>query len=358
MHPVLLPETGSRLRHVTAAVISPAVITLVILLLPHAGVATAALAYVPAVAAAALLGGIASGIVAAVLSFAALHYFFTPPPGFALPVTADLVALVTFLIVSIVVGAMVWATAAQKVRAERSAQEAYLMHQEAATSKATAALFSSVTHDLRTPLASILASATSLRDLGPTFDAEDRSVLIDAICSETDRLNRLVGRILDVSKIRAGALHPVCVPASIEEIVIGVVTRLERTIGAHDVILDIRSDLPDVPLDVLQMDQVVTNLVENAAKYSPSGTTIGIAARPVDAHIRVEVRDRGAGVSAADRERVFEPFETAGTSLRGAGLGLAICRAIVEAHGGRIWIDEPTEPGTRVVFELPTGSER
>jgi K+-sensing histidine kinase KdpD len=359
MHPVLLPDRASRLRYILSAVAGPAVITSATLLLPHVAVATAALAYVPAVAAASLLGGLPAGVGAALLSFAALHFFFTPPPGFGMPVTADLVALVTFLIVSIVVGAMVWTTVAQRIRAERSAREASLMHQEAATSKATAALFSSVTHDLRTPLVSILASATSLRDLGSSLDAEDRAVLLDAICKETGRLNRLVGRILDLSRMRAGALRPERVPAAIEDVVLGVVTRLEPLLDGHDVVLDIPPGLPDVALDVLQIDEVVTNLVENAANYSPPGTSIAITAGSIDGSVRVEVRDRGSGIDEADRERVFEPFETApGTPSRGAGLGLAICRALIEAHGGRIWVGEAIEPGTSVVFELPVEASR
>lgn len=363
MDPVSLPEKASRLRTILrtilAAVGGPALITSTMSMIPHVGVATAALAYVLGVVTASLVGGLPSGIAAALLSFAALHFFVTPPPGFAMPVTADLVALVTFLIVSVVVGVTLSTTVAQRTAAERAAREARRMHEEVARNKATAALFSSVTHDLRTPLASILASATSLRDLGSTFDAHDRSVLLDAICNETDRLNRLVGQILDLSRMRAGSLHPQRVPASIEEIVVGVVTRLDRTLDGRGVVLDIPPDLPDARLDVLQVDQVITNLVENAAKFSPPGTTIRIAATADDGRVRVEVADRGPGIRAADRERVFEPFETASpTPSNGAGLGLAICRAVVEAHGGAIWVEGSAAPGTRVVFELPTGTER
>ncbi len=473
MGPGWLLQRGSRLRKVLAALAAPVLATLAMLLLPHVGVATAALGYVLAVAVASLVGGLVWGSVAALLSFAALHYAFTPPEGFAAPGIADLVALMTFLVVSILIGAMVSVIAAQRIRSERSAREARLMHEvsagllaggsleemlrrfarsatdllgldrcaivvgpvevavtagsagatsgtsageefamtargrrvgaitatpaddhrwgqgerhtmricadqlalaiddarlgvqvkaaemRAATHEATAALFSSVTHDLRTPLASILASATSLRDLGATFDAQDRSVLLDAICQEADRLNRLVGQILDMSKIRAGELHPDRVPASLEEVVIGVVTRLERTLQAREVVVDIQPDLPEVALDVLQIDRVLTNLLENAARFSPDGAPITISVASTDGRVRVETTDRGPGIEPTDREGVFEPFVGSREARpHGAGLGLAICRAIVEAHGGRIWIDEPAEQGARVVFELPTGPER
>jgi two-component system sensor histidine kinase KdpD len=149
-------------------------------------------------------------------------------------------------------------------------------------------------------------------------------------------------------------LRPDRVPASIEDIVRGVVGRLERVIGAHEVILNVDPDLPDVAVDLLQMERVVANLVENAAKFAPAGTPIEISGRSVDGHVRVEVADHGPGISPIDRERVFEPFEgLPGARSKGAGLGLAICRAIVEAHEGEIRIAESPLPGTRVVFELP-----
>jgi two-component system sensor histidine kinase KdpD len=222
---------------------------------------------------------------------------------------------------------------------------------EADASNVRAALFASVTHDLRTPLASILASATTLRSEG-ALEPEVRGELVDAICEEADRLNRLVGNLLELSRIRAGAMTPSKTPTPVDELVGGVLARLRRSLGGHDVVTSIPTDLPEVPMDVVQMDQVVTNLLENAMRFAPAGTPIRVTAERDDGDIRIAIVDEGPGIPSADRERVFEPF-VRGSAGGGAGLGLAICRAIVESHGGTIRVDDRRERGAAVIVELP-----
>jgi two-component system sensor histidine kinase KdpD len=225
---------------------------------------------------------------------------------------------------------------------------------DAETNRLRAALFSSVTHDLRTPLASITASVTSLLDADASFTDEDRRDLLDTIRQEAGRLNRLVGNLLDLSRIRAGALIPTTTPTAIDEVIEGVVARLQPVLAGHEIRLMLRSNIPDVPIDVVQIDQVLTNLLENAAKYSPRGTPITVAASRWQEVVEIRVADRGPGIPQEERERVFEPFVRGDTdTARGTGLGLSIGRAIVESHGGRIWIEGTPGGGTTVVFRLP-----
>lgn len=231
---------------------------------------------------------------------------------------------------------------------------------EAESNQLRAALFSSVTHDLRTPLASIKAGVTSLLSEEASIDASQQRELLTTILEETDRLNRLVGNIMDLARIRAGALEPAREPASVDEIVAAVVARMRVRLGTVDVRTNLRADLPDVSVDPVQIDQVLTNLLENAASHSPPGGEIVISAAPYRDAIVVRVADRGPGIPPEDRERVFEAFfrGDAAPERSGSGLGLAIARAIVTAHGGRIWIEGAPGGGTVVVFELPVEDGR
>jgi two-component system sensor histidine kinase KdpD len=239
----------------------------------------------------------------------------------------------------------------------RLGAEASKARLEAESNRLRAALFSSVTHDLRTPLASVTASVTSLLDADASFSAEDRRVLLETIRGEAVRLNRLVGNLLDLSRMRAGALVPNATPASIEEVIEGVLARLQTLLAGHDVRLMLREDLPDVRIDVVQIDQVLTNLLENAAKFTARGAPITVAASRWQETVEVRVADRGPGIPPTEREHVFEPFVRGdGQPSTGAGLGLSIGRAIVESHGGRIWIEGTPGGGTTVVFRLPVGS--
>lgn len=239
----------------------------------------------------------------------------------------------------------------------RLAAEAHRAQVESEENRLRAALFSSVTHDLRTPLASITAAATSLEDTHATFTDEDRRDLLETIRQEAERLNRLVGNLMDLARIRAGALTPSKAPAPVEDVIEGVLARLQPRLEGRDVRLKIRDDLPDVPIDVVQIDQVLTNLIENTLKFSPLGSEIAISAARWQNAVEVRVSDRGPGIPPGERERVFEPFtRAAGDSSNGTGLGLSIARAIVQAHGGRMWIDTTPGGGTTFVFTLPVGA--
>jgi two-component system sensor histidine kinase KdpD len=234
----------------------------------------------------------------------------------------------------------------------RLASEADRARVEAETSRLRAALFSSVTHDLRTPLASITASVTTLQGVGDELGDSDRGDLLETIRQEADRLNRLVGNLMHLSQIRAGALTPEKVQADVDEVIEGVVARLRPVLQQHRIRLVLREDLPPVPMDVVQIDQALTNLLENAARFGPAGSEIALYATRLRDEVEVRVGDRGPGIPAEERERVMEPFVRS-DGAGGTGLGLSIARAIVESHGGRIWIQDTPGGGTTVVFRLP-----
>jgi len=227
---------------------------------------------------------------------------------------------------------------------------------DAEKSQARAALFSSVTHDLRTPLASIKASATALLQDDLELDPEQRLELLRTVVEETDRLNRLIGNILELARVRAGALVPSKEPTALDEVVDSVLHRMQSVLGGVRVRTLLR-DTPDVAADPVQIDQVLSNLIENAVRFSAPGGEVVVSTAAWHSSVQIRVVDHGPGIAPMDRERVFEAFARVGASAPdeagSSGLGLAIAKAIVEAHGGRIWIEGVPAGGTAVVVELP-----
>lgn len=217
-------------------------------------------------------------------------------------------------------------------------------------------LLSLVSHDLRTPLAVIKGLVTGLLDGSVAWSETQRRELLATINEETDRLNRIVGELLEMSRIEAGAISQARAWADLDELIVTVVEDLRPRIAAHPLRLDVPHDLPWVRISYAQIEQVLRNLLENAAHYTPEGSPIEIWAREAGAAVRVEVRDRGPGVPAELRERIFEKFVRAAPAERhaeGAGLGLAICKGLVEAHGGQIRVDERPGGGAVFSFTLP-----
>jgi two-component system sensor histidine kinase KdpD len=223
------------------------------------------------------------------------------------------------------------------------------------------ALVSSVSHDLRTPLSSIKAAASSLLQEDVQWDEETRRSFVQAIECETDRLNRLVGNLLDMSRIEGGALKPEKEWYPIDELVHDVLGHMQLLLQGREIRTAIPDDLPPVKLDYLQMDQVLTNLLENSVRYTPAGTPLELSVELVgDTHMMVSIGDYGPGVPVDDVERIFDKFyrvlstRQKGASVRGSGLGLSVCRGLVEAHGGRIWVENRQgEKGAIFHFTLP-----
>lgn len=235
------------------------------------------------------------------------------------------------------------------------AQESQRILAEADAERQRSSLLSVVSHDLRTPLAAIAGSASSLVE--HDFDAETRKELAAIIYEESDRLSRLVDNLLHLTRIQSGSMRVEKEWLPLDEVIGSALRRVETSMRGREVRLSIPPELPLVPMDGLLMEQVLVNLLDNAAKYSPVDSPVEIAAQMTQEGVEVTVGDRGPGLSEVDKGRVFELFYRgvlkAGTRSRGAGLGLAICRAIVRAHGGRIWADSREGGGTSLTFVLP-----
>lgn len=219
-----------------------------------------------------------------------------------------------------------------------------------------AALISSISHDLRTPLASIKAAASSLLQNDVQWDEEARGSFAQAIEREADRLNRLVENLLDMSRIEGGALRPEKEWYPLDELLHDVVDRLRKPLEGRRVTLDIPGGLPPVKLDYLMIDQVLTNLLENALRYTPAGTPITITVQAKATEVTTSVADRGPGIPPGDLERIFDKFYRVSGRARdagGSGLGLSVSRGLVEAHGGHIWVENRPQGGALFRFTLP-----
>jgi two-component system sensor histidine kinase KdpD len=433
--------------------------------------------YLLAVVVAAAIGGARSGIAAAALSFVGLNYFFTEPRHtLRVDKVADVIALLIFLVVAVVVGALLARAVADRERAERQEEELRLVNRvatrllstelsratigefaaavasrlnlrscsievsadpdlsasvgnltppgpveaaegegievpieagsttlgvlravragepftvadrrllqalagllglalernrldaeareartEAEISEIRAALFSSVSHDLRTPLASIKAGVTSLMDGDVHFEPEEEHELLSTVLEETDRLNRLLDNVLNLARARAGdvALEREFMP--FDDVVETVLARLRGPLSSFELRTRIDDDLPGAWVDPVQMDQALTNIIENAAQYAPRGSEISVGVSRVRGGIQVRVADHGPGIPADERSQAVEPFYRGRSSSGrpGSGLGLAIARAVVAAHGGSLRLGEAPGGGLAVVIELPTGT--
>ena len=235
----------------------------------------------------------------------------------------------------------------------RLADDARAARLRAETERLRSALLTSVSHDLRTPLATITGAATTMLHAGP-LDGDTQRGLLESIREEAERLNRLVQNLLDMTRLEAGALrlrrewHP------LEEVVGAALGRLDTRLGARRVLVHMPADLPLVHIDDVLIEQVLINLLDNALKYTPEASPLRIAATASGNGVTVEVADRGPGLPRGGEERIFEKFyRVDGAGIPGVGLGLAICRGIVEAHGGRIWAHTVPEGGAAFFFRLP-----
>lgn len=232
-----------------------------------------------------------------------------------------------------------------------AAQAAELLQ---ASERLQTALLNSVSHDLRIPLVSIQGALDSLQDSAILGDEERRTELVNNALSETDRLNRLVGNLLQKTRLDAGHLTLKLLPCEVEDLISTTVASLIYRWEQREVELEIEPELPLVPMDFVLIAQVLTNLLENAMAYSEPGTPIGIRASRAGTELVIEVLDRGVGLDGVDVERLFERFERGKTkSPSGIGLGLSICRGLVEAHGGEIRARSREEGGAIFSFTLP-----
>lgn len=257
------------------------------------------------------------------------------------------------------------AVAIERTRLVREMMRARLLTE---TERLRDALLSTISHDLRTPLVSIIGAVSSLLTYGVTYDEGARRELLLTIQEEAERLNRFVGNLLYMMRLESGAIELRREWVEIGDVIGTALSRLSRALGQHQLVVEVDPDLPMLRLDFVLVEHVLVNLLENAAKYSPPQTTIRVRARREGQSIAFEVADEGIGIPAGERERIFDKFYRVQRGDRqgaGTGLGLSICRGIVEAHGGQITATSPAH-GQGSVFtvtfplekELPTMVER
>jgi K+-sensing histidine kinase KdpD len=357
---------------------------------PRVSATTVALALLLAVLFTATLWGSGPALLASVLGMGCFNFFFLPPVGsFTIEDPQNWVALVAFFITAITVGQLSGRARRRAEQAEAGRREIERLYIELSSAferashaealkqseKLKSALLDAVTHDLRTPLTSIKAAVTALLDvlrvkrsdedeivLGP----EARQEMLEIIDEESDRLTRFLEGMVELSRIEAGKMHLRQKWAGLDEIIATALLRARAITRNHRVEVAIEDDLPLARIDGNAVGEVIYTLVENAAKYSPEGSCIRVGAVLGEKDVvQIAVEDEGPGIPFDLRQRVFDKFfraaleaEANGHRVTGTGMGLAIAKGIIEAHGGAIWIEDTDRAeGTRVVASVPIGDD-
>ena len=228
------------------------------------------------------------------------------------------------------------------------------------TEKLQAALLNSISHDLRTPLVSITGALSSLLQDSSSFDARMRKELLETAYEESGTLNRLVGNLLDMTRVEAGTLKINARPCDLRDVIGTSLQALKDKLEKRDVRINISQNIPEIPMDFTLMMRVFVNLADNAVKYSNQDTPIEIAAKLRDNEIEIEVKDKGFGIPEEDITRIFDKFYRAvkPRQVTGTGLGLSICKGIVEAHGGRIFARNNSDKGATLTVILPLEAKK
>ena len=375
--------------YVVAAAGIAAVTAVLKLFIDHINATTVALALLLVVLFVATWWGARPAVAASLLGVLCFNFFFLPPFG-TLTVAApdNWIALTAFLVTAITVGQLSAHAKRRTEEADAGRREIERLYEELRdaferashaealkqSEKLKSALLDAVTHDIRTPLTSIKASVSTLLEerrartfdgRTVTLDVETRQEMLEVIDEESDRLNRFVEGLVELARIEAGEMHLRRRWGAIDEILTAALNRARPLTRNHQVMVSVEDEIPAVQVDPRAVAEVVFTLVDNAAKYSPAGTKVLLTAERADRQmIKIAVEDEGQSIPVDLRERVFDKFFRAtrdgdtrdSRQPPGTGMGLAVAKGIVEAHGGRIWIEDGSAGvGTRVVFILPIG---
>jgi two-component system sensor histidine kinase KdpD len=287
---------------------------------------------------------------AAALSALCFDFFFIPPVFSLAP--SDLKSLVTLLVMVIV--ASVISGLAERARRQLRAAQARELQIE--TERLRNSLLSAVSHDLRTPLATIFGAGTELLEDGAELASAERDGLVQAIVEEAAHLDQLVTNLLNMARLEGGPIGILKRPEPLDEVVEAALSRLRGRLGDRPVRSRVPEEIPMVPIDAVLIQQVLVNLLENALRYTSEGTPLEIEATCDAEQVIVEVRDRGPGIREEEAERLFERFyrgQPQSSRDGGVGLGLTICRAIIRAHGGTIALTNRDKGGAIARLTLP-----
>lgn len=316
---------------------------------PRFDLVNVAMVYLLAVVVVALRYSLGAAIATSLLSVALFDYCFVPPQG-AFSVD-DAQYLFTFAIMVAV--AVVISRLTHAVHEQARAQSA--LELEAETERIRSALLSSISHDLRTPLAVMSGASSSLVERGAELGERERQELARSIYDQARDMNERVSKVLQMTRLESGGMTLSRDWVSLPELAATVLDRLSERLAGHRVIVEWPQDLPLVHVDAVLLEQVLMNLLDNAAKHTAPGTVVRLRAQPREADVVVSVEDFGHGIPEADVERVFAKFHRGNTSgtAGGMGLGLAIARAIVRLHQGEAWAEKIGGGGTAFRFTIP-----
>jgi two-component system sensor histidine kinase KdpD len=342
-----LPARRQRLGALVALIALPALTAGLVPARDDLAVESVLLLFLLVVVTTAAVGGIWPATACALAAFALVNWFFTPPYHALTIADGDhALALVVFLVVALVVALYVTV-------ADRNASESAAVRAEAEaldrTNELRTALLNAVSHDLRTPLASIKASVSSLRATDVSWSPIETADFLAAIEFDTDRLNQLVGNLLDMSRLQTGTLELTRHPVALEEVVANAIDSLGTE--ASGLVVDVPEDLPLALVDPVLLERAVANLVANALHWSPGGVPVEITARMGAPDLELRVVDHGPGVPPEARQRIFQPFQRLGDrGGAGVGLGLAIASGFVDAMQGELLVEDT--PGGGATFRV------
>jgi two-component system sensor histidine kinase KdpD len=255
---------------------------------------------------------------------------------------------------ALTLAAMLGAASVAGMVAERLRRQAQHSRRLAEIERQRSVVLSALSHDLRTPVAALVGAGTALCKDGVA--PSDQRAFSQMVADEARRLSRLVAALLDLARLEAGGSPWVQAPQPLEEVIGAALSRLQSQLEGRNVLIDVPEDIPCIPFDPLLIEQVLINLVENVIRHAGEHSPVEIGARVHGREVVVEVGDRGPGVIAGEEERMFDKLQRGRHAKRsdgGVGLGLTICRAMVAAHDGQIWIANRDGGGAVVSFTLP-----
>ncbi len=314
------------------------------------GLPSILLLYLTTIVVIALIGGTWPAIVSAVAASALINRFFTPPRhAWTIADPENVLALVVFLVVAGVISLLVDREARARADAERRRAETRSLER---VNELRTAILTAVSHDLRTPLAAIKASVSSLRERDVTWSPSATAEFLEAIEEETDRLTTLVGNLLDMSRVQTGSLVLVPRRVGLDEIVPRALATLP--LSGRDVDMDVPETLPRVDVDAELLERAVANVVANARQWSPPGSPVSVRGGTRNGRVELRVVDHGPGVPPEQRQRMFLPFQRLGDRSvgDGVGLGLAVARGFVEAMDGSLEVEDTNGGGLTMVLSF------
>lgn len=330
-----------------------------IVLVRYLSVADVVILYLVGVVVVAARFGLGPSIIAGLGGVAAFDFLILPPHlSFSLEL-GHAVTLGGMIFVSMLVSGLTENLRREQARALRSERKMQQARLEAEVERVHAALLSSVSHDLRTPLATISASAHLLVRTHVQMAPALRGEMLTSIADEAERLDGLLRNLLAITRVESGELHLHRLPASLAEVLSSVLQRMEHRLLGRTVDVESERGLPLVDLDVRLFEQAVFNVLDNALRYSPPGSPLRIEASNGDGRVHLRIADSGLGVDARDRSLVFEKFRRGSNAPRtdgGVGLGLTISRAILRAHQGEITLTSAPSGGALVTLSLPAST--